>query len=163
VLFDFLLKSSTLEELDMRMLDRANLPQMSLIINAADSREDRVYEWATYDVKRREGNGLIASTNHFIDPLWTDLPEVPPGAEGDYSRERLANLLAIGEQYKGSIDTVKMMQIFDTTYSDGGATFPEYTVYQVIAVPAEQTIWVKARDYSGWERIELKPLFAILP
>jgi hypothetical protein len=163
MLFDFLLNSSTLEELDMRMLDRANLPQISLIINVADSGEDRVYEWATYDVKRREGNGLIASTNHFIDPAWASLPEVPPGAQGDYSRERLANLLALGEQFKGKINAEKMMQIFDTTYSDGGATFPEYTVYQVVAVPAEQIIWIKERDYSGWEKIDLKPLFAVSP
>jgi hypothetical protein len=163
MLFDFLLNSTTLEELDMRMLDHANLPQIGLIINVADSTEDRVYEWATYDVKRRKGNGLIASTNHFIDPSWKGLPEVPPGAEGDYSRERLSNLFALGEQFKGTIDAKKMTQIFDTTYSDCGATFPEYTVYQVVAVPAEQTIWVKERDYSGWEKIELKPLFAVLP
>jgi hypothetical protein len=163
ILFDFLLNSSTPQELDMRMLDHANLPQLGLIINVATSSEDRVYEWATYDVKRRTGNGLIASSNHFIDPSWSNLPEVPSGAEGDYSRERLANLLALGEQFKGSIDADKMMKIFDTTFSDGGATFPEYTVYQVVAVPADLTIWLKAHDYSGWERIELKQLFAASP
>jgi hypothetical protein len=163
MLFDFLLNSSTLEELDLRLLDLANLPQIALIINVADLSEDRVYEWATYDVKRRTGNGLIASTNYFIDPAWTDLPVVPYGAEGDYSIERLANLLALGEQFKGTINAEKMMQIFDTTFSDGGPTFPEYTVYQVVVVPVEQTIWLKARDYSGWERIELKPLFDASP
>jgi hypothetical protein len=163
ILFDFLLNSSTLQELDMRMLDHANLPQLGLIINVATSSEDRVYEWATYDVKRRTGNGLIASSNHFIDPSWSNLPEVPSGAEGDYSRERLANLLALGKQFKGSINADKMMKIFDTTFPDGGATFPEYTVYQVVAVPADLTIWLKAHDYSGWERIELKQLFAASP
>ena len=163
VLFDLLLNSSTLEELDMNMLDRALLPQMSLIINVADSTEDRVYEWATYDVKRRTGDGLIASSNHFIDPAWADLPVVKPGQDGEYSRERLANLLALGKKFKGIIDAEKMMQIFDTTFPEGGPTFPEYTVYQVVAVPKDQTIWVKARDYSGWEKIELKPLFAASP
>lgn len=163
MLFDFLLNSSSIEELDMRMLDRDNLPMLGLIINVADANEDRVYEWATYDVKRRTGNGLIASSNHFIDPAWTNLPDVPPGAEGDYSRERLANLLALGEQHKGSIDAAQMMRIFDTVFSAGGPTFAEYTVYQVVAVPAEQTIWLKALDYSGWEKIKLGPLFTALP
>ena len=162
-LFDFLLNSSTLEELDTRMLDSANLPQLALIINVAAANEDRVYEWATYDVKRRIGAGLIASTNHFVDPAWINLPEVPPGAEGDYSRERLANLLTLGEQNKGTIDAAQMMRIFDTVFSDGGPTFAEYTVYQVVAVPAEQTIWLKALDYSGWEKIDLRPLFSDLP
>jgi len=160
MLFDFLLNASTPEALDMCLLDPANLPQLGLIINVADSSEGRVYEWATYDVKRRMGNGLMASTNHFIDPAWTELPDVPPGAQGDYSQERLANLLALGEKHKGTIDALKMRKIFDTTFSDGGPTFPEYTVYQVVAIPAEQTIWVKARDYSDWKRIELEPLFS---
>lgn len=160
VLFDFLLQASTLEGMDTLLLDYANLPAIGLIINMADSSEDRVYEWATYDVKRRTGNGLISSTNHFIDPEWVDLPEVLPGIQGDYSRERLANLLALGEEHKGAIDALKMRQIFDTTYSEGGATFPEYTVYQVVAVPADQTIWVKARNYSDWKRIDLAPLFS---
>lgn len=158
-LFDFLMNTSSAEDLNTRMLDPVNLPELSLIINVADAKEDRVYEWATYDVRRRTGNGLIASTNHFVDPTWTDLPPVPPGAEGDYSRERLANLLALGECNKGTINAGKMMQIFDTTFSNKGPTFPEYTVYQVVAVPAELTVWLKARDYSEWERIPLGQIF----
>jgi len=160
VLCDILLNSTTLEELDAQMLDHGNLPQLGLIINVANSSEDRVYEWATYDVKCRTGNGIIASSNHFIDSTWTDLPEVQDSALGDYSLERLANLLALGEEYKGSIDAAKMKQIFDTEFSAGGPTFSEYTIYQVVAVPAQQTIWVKTLDYSGWEKVELGPLFA---
>lgn len=159
-LFDFLRNSATLDELNSRMLDHANLPSVSLIINAADAREDRVYEWATYDVKSRSGNGLIASSNHFIEPTWTGLPAVPPGAEGDYSKERLTNLLVLGKLNKGFIDAGKMMNIFDTLYPEGGATFSDYTVFQVVAVPAERTIWLKAIGYSGWEGIDLRPLFS---
>ena len=53
--------------------------------------------------------------------------------------------------------------LYRTTGEGGGATFPEYTIYQVVAVPADLTIWLKAHDYSGWERIELKQLFAASP
>ena len=47
-----------------------------------------------------------------------------------------------------------------TDFSVGGPTFSEYTIYQVVAVPAQQTIWLKTLDYSGWEKVELGPLFA---
>jgi len=159
MLSDILLTSQTMEELEGYVLDPENLPQLSMILNVADPGEDRVFEWATYDVKERMADGLIASSNHFIEPSWTDLPPVEPGAAGEYSLERLANLLALGEQYKGYIDAERMRDIFDTAFDDGGPTFPEYTVYQVVATPADRTIWLKTPGLSGWERVELGSLF----
>ncbi|MBU1901886.1 hypothetical protein KKG82_06010, partial [Patescibacteria group bacterium] len=163
VLGDVLLNSQNIEELDAQMMSEANLPKLAAIINVAEPSEDLVYEWATYDVKQRTAQGLIASSNHFVNPDWTDLPVVEPGAAGDYSLERLANLLALGEEYKGSIDATVMQQIFDTSFDDGGPTFSEYTVYQVVARPAGKTIWLKTPGLSGWEIIELESLFAVSP
>jgi hypothetical protein len=57
----------------------------------------------------------------------------------------------------------KMMQIFDLPLSEGGPTFispgPITTYYQMVVTPADLTLWLKARGYSGWEKIELKTLF----
>lgn len=163
MLSDILLNSRTMDELEGKVLDPANLPQLSMILNVADSGEDRVFEWPTYGVKERTADGLIASTNHFIDPAWTGLPEVPSGEAGEYSKERLANLLALGETYKGSIDVARMQQIFDTSFDDGGPTFSDYTVYQVVAAPADRTIWLKTPGLSGWEKVDLGALFTTSP
>ena len=166
-LFSFLLDSSTAEQIDASF--RAASPSMGLIINAADGNRlaslasASVYEWATYGVKRRTGSGLLASSNHFVDPAWTGLPAIDDGLPGGFSKERLANLLARGSQYKGRIDETRMMQIFDTTIPNGGPTFPDdsplVTNYQIVATPGDGTLWLKARGYSGWERMDLKPLF----
>ena len=166
-LFSFLLDSSTAEQLDASF--RAASPNMGLIINAAVGNSlasldtASVYEWATYGVKQRTGGGLLASSNHFIDPSWTGLPSIDDGLPGGFSKERLANLLARGAQYKGRIDATRMMQIFDTTIPNGGPTFPDdspvVTNYQIVATPGDGTLWLKARGYSGWERMALKPLF----
>lgn len=167
-LFSFLLDSSTPSQLDASL--RMVSPSMGLIINAAMANRlasldtASVYEWATYGVKARTGTGLLASSNYFIDPEWTDLPAIDNGLGGGFSKERLANLLARGAQYKGRIDATRMMQIFDTTVPNGGPTFPEdsalATNYQIVATPGDGTLWLKARGYSGWERMDLKPLFS---
>ncbi len=166
-LFSFLLGSSTAEQVDASF--RAVSPSMGLIINAAAGNKlssleaASVYEWATYDVKKRAGNGLLASSNYYIDPAWTGLPTIDAGIDGGFSIERLANLLSRGAQYKGQIDAPRMMQIFDTTIPNGGPTFaddsPLATYYQIVATPGDGTLWLKARGYSGWERMDLKALF----
>jgi len=166
-LFSFLLNASSPKEISALFQSTPN--NMGLIINGAfgtrlnSLNTASVYEWATYDMKQRNGKGLLASSNYFIDPSWENLPPVPDGLDGGFSKERLANLLVLGEQCKGSIDAPTMMEIFDTTIPQGGPTFPDdspiATVHQIVAVPAHSTLWLKARDYSGWERMDLKPLF----
>jgi hypothetical protein len=50
--------------------------------------------------------------------------------------------------------------IFDTTIEQGGPIFTgERTVHQIMAVPAERTMWFKVNDYSGWEQIMFGPFF----
>jgi hypothetical protein len=167
-LFSFLLYASSMKEVSS--LFQSTPTNMGLIINAASGpgltslNTASVFEWATYDVKQRNGSGLLASSNYFMDPSWKDLPVVPDGLEGGFSKERLTNLMAMGAQAKGSIDAAVMMEIFDTTIPHGGPTFaddsPLETYYQIVALPAQGTLWLKARGYSGWERMDLKPLFS---
>jgi hypothetical protein len=151
--------STSINELEKGLLDRANRPAMGVIFNVADVNECRVYEEATYDAKMRRGDGLMVSTNHFIDPSWTGLPDVPFGVTGGFfSQERMANLRNLGERYKGSIDARRMMEIFDKSLYEGGATHM-YTVFQVVTVPNEKIMWVKAPGFSQWDKIDLKPYF----
>ena len=52
----------------------------------------------------------------------------------------------------------------DITISNGGATFPDTenqyaTFYQIVTVPEDLVWYVKARNYSDWEKIPLNDLF----
>ena len=72
--------------------------------------------------------------------------------------------MQLGELNKGNITPQKMMEIFDKTIPDGGATFQEggqiKTIYSIVVQPAQQKIWLKVRQYSGWEEIDLKTYFS---
>ena len=60
------------------------------------------------------------------------------------------------------MDVAAMQEIFGRTIDQGGPSFPAgdgSTVYQIVAVPAERTIWLKGTGYSGWETIPLALLF----
>lgn len=156
-LFSYMLAANSIEDLDG--VFRRIFPSEAAIINTADAQAGHVFEWTIDAVRHRYGtNGLIASTNHFIDPSWTGLQPIKPGDQGAFTLERFANLLALGEQHKGTISPGVMMQIFDKTIEEGGPTFSEATRYQIVAVPADLTLWLKARGYSGWEKIGLGPL-----
>jgi hypothetical protein len=163
VLFDALLKYGSIEEIDGALFDDVNLPSRSSIINVADEKEGRVYEWTIHGGKRRTGNGIIASSNHFIDPDWGAVPSAAYGAPY-YSVERLANLLFLGNKFYKEIDASRMKQIFDTTIYGGGPTLPDSfffkTILQVVAAPSERIIWLKTPGRSDWEKISLKPLFS---
>jgi len=69
-------------------------------------------------------------------------------------------MLALGEKDKGQFDAKKMKEVLDTTIGkDGGFTIPDMTIYQIIAVPAELTLWVKVPDQFDWQEVDLKKLF----
>ncbi len=143
------------------------LPEVGLIMNASFPNYATIYEWATYRVVARQGQGILSASNDFIDPSWSDYPILFYDTTNEsmlgYTCMRRNNLLAKGEQYKGQITPQKMMEIFDTTLPSGGATFPEEgdirTIYSVVVKPNELKIWLKAREYSGWEEIDLKEYF----
>ena len=143
-----------------------NLPEVGLIMNGSFPDHATIYEWATFDVAPRNAAGLISASNDFIDPSWTSPPInfFDASKEGiGYTFTRRTNLLTLGEANKGIIDPTKMMQIMDTDIPHGGATFPEggyiKTIYSVVAQPSTLKIWLKVREYSGWEEIDLSRYF----
>ncbi len=162
-LFTFLLNATTLPQVDAFF--KATPTDSGLIINAADSKTANVYEWASFGLRTRtSSSGLLASSNHFLDPTWPKPQSIPDGLHGAFSKDRYANLMALGESLKGSINATEMMRVFDTSILEGGPSFPLggilETYYQIVAVPGDLTLWLKAPGYSGWEQIGLKPLFA---
>jgi hypothetical protein len=177
LMFTYLLNYSTLDRIDQEFM--ATLPEVAAIINVADKTKAYVYEWPTWATKRRVvdpervffppplADGLLVSTNHFVDPTWGwDIYGVDYGATYYYTIERRINLLTLGEKYKGSLDVPRLKYIFNRTFwtsPDPGPTFPSGsngdTVIQVIAVPANLELWIKAPGYSEWQGINLNPLF----
>jgi len=164
ILLESLFRNTTPAEVDKWF--HSTLPEVGLIMNATFPAHATIYEWATFRVTGRSGNGLVSASNDFIDPSWHSYPIVffDTTNEGiGKTVTRRQNLLKLGEQYKGRIDPYRMMQIFDRTIPDGGATFPDdgliSTIYSVVVKPADLKIWLKVRGVSGWEEIDLKPRF----
>lgn len=97
----------------------------------------------------RSGNLILFSdsTNEGVGYTWT----------------RHTNLLKLGKQFKGTINPHIMMEIFDRTIPNRGATFPEgsliHTIYSVVKQPSTLIIWLKAPGYANWEEIDLKIYF----
>lgn len=158
------------------MLDTTSLKQVDaffdavraesgLIINVADSKQGYCYEWGSFDYRRRvdDEKGLVASSNHFIDPTWQVTTNIPEGKTAGFTRERYANLLSLGKKFKGKIDPKKMMEFFDATLPQGGPSFHQEsgfkTYYTIVAAPKELKLWLNVRDLQGWTEIDLKPLF----
>ncbi len=155
----FMLDYSTMKELDAGIqTTRANL---AWIVNAAGPDQAYSYEETVYDVKQRQGAGMIAATNHFVDPTWH-----LTGTADENSLTRYTNLIRQTGQNKGSIDAAKMMQLRDVVLQNGGATFLHYdlggtkysTDHQVVFVPKTRTLWMKVVD-RDWQKVELGPLF----
>ena len=157
-LFSFLQNRATQEEINEAF--KSVLPNISSIVNVADSRIAYSFECPVTGVKRRnpDAPGLLVSTNHFLDPSW-GLPV--PGPTDD-SVVRRNNLLALANGNKGLLNLEKMKQIMDRKIEQGGAT-NEGTIFQIVAVPRYLTIWLKAPDNFDWRKIELGPLFIKAP
>ena len=157
--FRFMLDYSTTKELDAAI--QTTRPNLAWIVNAAGPDMAYSYEETVYDVKRREGAGMIAATNHFIDPSWH-----LAGTPDANSQTRYSNLLNQAGQSKGSIDAATMMQIRNVLLQNGGATFLHYdldgnkysTDHQVVFVPKTRTLHMKVVD-RDWQKVDLKTLF----
>lgn len=151
----FLLDSSTMESLDSAIgTTRADY---AILYNVADKNKAYSYEWSINDVKRRapDADGLMVATNHFLDPAWNS-----PEPEGDPHNtiSRRKNLLALAEKYKGRFNPEAMMTVLDLPYDKGGVT-RDFTIYQIVAVPAELKVWLKAPGYQDWTEVDIGKLF----
>ena len=164
LVLDLVKDSSTFEQFDAAMnTARFGYP---LLANVATPAKGYTYEIGTQDVVRRGDTnyGMQVIANFPIDPYWNE-PSNLTDLQTGISLSRRANLLNLGEKYKGSINTTIMEKILDTRYSDGGASFetgPEgqsVTIYQFVYVPETRTLIVKSPTYDNWTTVELAPLF----
>jgi len=136
----------------------STLPNLASIVNVADRSGAVSYEMSLYDTRSVEPQspGLLVSSNHFVSSSWP-LAAVEDDKAG-WTGMRRANLLALAGKHKGGITHRTMMQILDVPIERGGATV-EGTIYQVVAVPATRTFWIKMPGIQDWTEIPLKPLF----
>lgn len=161
LLLSFLQNSSTMEEIDAAF--NSNRSDFGCLIQVADKNAAYSYEWPPFGVRRRsetDYQGLLVAVNNFIRPLpaaWT--PDIYPLPDGAVDPRR-TNLLALGNQYKGTINVPVMKSILDVSYEAGGAKVAG-TVYQLIAVPETRRLWMRGIGYSDWVEIDLTALFAL--
>ena len=153
MLFSALFEIDELEDWDL-FFSTVNCSS-SYIINVADSRLARSYEWCP--VGFRPGgtdlpDGLLVSTNHFVNPEW--LFAVPSDEASWQGLTRRKNLIALSENAKGGIDAQKMIGIVETPVEDGGA-MNELTVFQMVVVPESRDLWIRVIGGSGWTQIGL--------
>lgn len=158
-LFSFLEKYSTQEQLNTAF--QSVSPDLASIVNVADENTAYSFECSSSAVVRRnpDAPGLMAATNHFVDPSWGIGPPVPDKDNG-WTGLRRDNLLKLAADNKGSFDAAKMMQVMDKTITEGGVTQPAETIYQIVAVPRDRTLWLKAPTHFDWQKIDLRALFA---
>lgn len=131
---------------------------MSSIITIADKERGYSVECSCNNARccGGEPDGIVAAANHFVHPDWglAQLDDM----KGGQTIARRDNLLALGEKFKGKIDDKKMMEIFDTVIENGGATHPEGTIFQIVAIPGELTMWLKAPGTFDWTEVDLSGL-----
>ncbi|MFH1387227.1 MAG: C45 family peptidase [bacterium] len=150
------------------LFDSSNLVQLNAALNtirvgvagiltAADRNTAFAYECSINDTKKRlpDKDGLLVETNHFVNPAWKMAP-----TEGGETRSytRYKNLLALGDKHKGKVNAQVMRQILDTNINQGGATRPNIAIQQLVVVPAELKIWIKALGNPTWTELDLRPL-----
>ena len=153
LLLNCMFEADSVEDLDLYF--HTMMCSSSYIINAADARQARSYEWCPIGVLQAEDSleeGLIASSNYFVHPDWPfDTPTDEACWEG---LTRRANLIDLCQAAKGSIDAQRMMDIIGTSLEDGGAMNP-LTVYQLVVEPETLTLWLRVIGASDWVEIDM--------
>lgn len=135
-------------------------PDISSIINVADPSGAYSYECSLSAMKRRSADqdGLLVSTNHFIDPSWGLEPPEPDSANG-WTVARRNNGLAWAESGKGYLCAEQMRSILSKEITSEGGLFSESTIYQVVAVPQQLKLWLRVPDHFDWQEMDLTELF----
>lgn len=157
-LFSYLQDYHNVAELDRAM--RSTLANMGVIITVADPTRGYSYEYTLWDVKRwdQDAEGIVVAANAFSHPDWGISPLQPEREPGD-NQVRKGNLLKLAARHKGAITPeVMMKKIMDVKQKEGGATL-DGTIYQVVAAPAERTIWIKVPGRVDWTEVPLKEIF----
>jgi len=157
-LLDFMFDSSNMDDIYREF--NVTLDRDSYIIQVADKDVAYSYEWPSFGVRRRAENvsGLLVAYNDFVPPYPAEWEgKIQPANPRDVRRENFLKL-ANSPEYKGKMDEKLMQQLLAVPFQNGGAMLPD-NVYQVIAVPGDYKMWLHGQNYSGWEEIDLKPLF----
>lgn len=161
LLLTFLEDSASLKEIDGRI--RSARPSDGCIVNVADKREARSYEWTPSDLKKGPlvKDDLLVSTNHFQNPEWGFEAPVPGLNDPIHTEERRRNLISLAEMHKGNLTPDVMMDIMSRPMTEGGPlqTKELPTSYQVVAVPEDLKFWVRIPGVQDWTEVDLNRLF----
>jgi len=135
---------------------------LSYIIQAADANGCISIERPTFGCRARAGSqdGLLVAYNSFISPYpdeWNGKIAEPPAYETDPRYENLVGT-ANSADYSGKLGVASMKTLMGLDVKHGGAVH-NGTVVQVIAVPADLTLWIRGYDYSDWQQVSLSGLF----
>lgn len=135
---------------------------ISYILQIADPTHAVSLERPTFDARVRpaDDRGLVVAYNSFVLPYpahWRGrvAPPIPSDIDPRYD-----NMLRLAQSpaYKGLFTPQAMMTFLEVPMEEGGA-YHAGTVVQVVAVPAERTIWLRGCDYADWERVPLAGYF----
>lgn len=151
---EFLMRSSSLDDLDRLIKGaKANCP---IIVSAGDGKTSLTYEWTASEIKVRseDKRGILVTTNHFAHPSWKRSAILPDAYVKTLARR--ANLLSLGEKYKGKFNIRKMKDVLDTTMDKGGATHLNQTTFQMVLAPDKLQMHLKVPDFQDWTEIDLK-------
>lgn len=151
----FLFDSSNIAQLDAAL--NTIRCSVGMIITAAGRGGAFTYECSINDTIKRlpDKDGLLVETNHFVAPAW----KMEPTEGGEWlSYTRYKNLIALGDKYKGKFTAQLMMDILDTPIDKGGATRGAWAVQQLVVVPAELKLWIKALGSAKWTEVDLKKI-----
>ncbi|MBN1288781.1 MAG: hypothetical protein JXA49_03985 [Actinobacteria bacterium] len=131
------------------------------LVTVADAGSAATFELDVNDYRRKPetDDGLIVTTNHFVDPSWgkerLNSYKLKPCSS---SVGRYNNFLAWAMRNKGGISVDGLKEILCTPYSSGGV-FKDDTVTQFVYVPATLELWLRVPDYQDWTELPLKELF----
>ncbi len=154
MLFECLFEADELS--DMELFFNTTNCSSSYIINVADENKGQSFEWCPIGVKHGEQelpDGLLASTNYYVNPDWEF--EVPSDDTSWKALTRRQNLIDRCEEQKGKVDEQLMMEIIDKTVKEGGAK-NDLTVYQMVVVPKDKSLWLQITGGSSWTQIDLE-------
>lgn len=157
-LFTMLLDADTLDYADAFF--RTVKGFASYTIGIADAHEARSYEWCAQGVARAPlaADGLMVMTNHYVSNEW-DFAK-PDDEQSWGSLTRCANLTAIAEQNRGTVDAAMMCRLMQTSIQQGGPCH-ECTVYQLVFEPQTMMLHIQVAGVTEWQKINLRNLLII--
>jgi hypothetical protein len=153
-LLSFLRDANNFE--DFQKIAQAEKFDQLILLNIADGKNSRSYEFSTDTVKFIQDFKVAA--NLFLHPDWQlGKPNIELSCE---SAERRTNVLKILDQPNAKIDLETMKDILNKPIKDGGVSLEQqYSQYRVIAKPEELKFWISAPEVFDWTEINLKPFF----